>query len=134
MRRLVIVAVLVASLVSAAIALAVNRDFQGHVTGHANDEITFTVVRQSGVDKKVKDVVIHRIGVECDGGHQRITPPISGTAPIDSGGGFTLDSGNTHFAGDVSGAQASGHLRVKGSFSGSSQNCDSGKVGWTASH
>jgi hypothetical protein len=57
-----------------------------------------------------------------------------GSTPIDSSGKFDFDEGNVHLTGEVDGPKASGHLRVKGSFSGSSQNCDSGRVAWTAKH
>jgi hypothetical protein len=134
MRRGALTAVVLVALWGAAVALAVDKDYDGHVTGAKNDKLSFTVVHKSGKDTKVKNVEIHRIGVDCDGGHQRITPTSGGDADIDSSGKFDFDEANVHLTGEVDGSQASGHLRVKGSFSGSSQNCDSGRVAWTAQH
>ena len=135
MRRFAVCTAIATALLVTATAFAIDRDFAGHVDGHPNEDFTFTVVRKSGDDKKVKDVVIERIAVECDGGPQRITPPpLAGSASIDSSGKFKLVSGNSKFEGHVNGSQATGHLRVNGSFSGSSQNCDSDRVAWSADH
>lgn len=134
MKRVAVIGV-VAAVLAVAPALAVVRSFSGNITGHPALSLDFDVIRHSGTDEKVKDLVINRIAVDCDKGHQRITPPGSyGPAPIDGSGHFKLVEPPVRFSGTVHASSAKGTLRVHGSFSGSSQNCDSGSVDWHASH
>src|SRR5204863_7142586 len=100
--------------------------------GPSSQTFSFDVVRKNGVDKRVKNVVIDRIAVDCDEGHERITPPPeAGSATIDSSGRFSLVGSYTRFSGRVEGSSAHGTMLVHGAFSGSSQNCDAGPVDWT---
>jgi hypothetical protein len=124
------------------VALAATRDYEGNLDGDEEATIIFKVVKQ-GDARKVTAFGATQIPISCGGGEADArlrTVKVTGEFEVGDRGGFraTADEESQMFKaiGELSAnrLKASGTLRYEGrtSVDGVLQDCESGKLEWSA--
>jgi hypothetical protein len=141
-KRIVIAAGLVGTLVFAAVAVAAIRHYHGTV--REGGDLRFVTKVRDGETIKVKRFVFSGVPMECDNGSSTVgdagSPPPAMRVNDEHkfGGKFTSANGRKHlrirgrFRNDDQ--KARGILRVTGDFGGGATNCATGKTHWHAKH
>lgn len=139
MKRLLVFGTAAVIAFSAGTATAGTAKYSGQLNGQADSAVTFKVKKKKGV-RKVKNVLVKRIPIECSGGGTYYLDfELDGPGKVKDGS-FKLKGGDAFFTlvfeGALSGKSAAGTARYSGFTElpdAETQGCDSGEVPWTAS-
>jgi hypothetical protein len=124
---------------SSGTATAGSAKYSGQLDAQADSAVSFKVKKKKGV-RRVKNVLVERITIECSGGGTYYLDfEMDGPGKVKNGS-FKLKGGDAFFTlvfeGRLAGRSASGTARYSGFTQlpeGDTQGCDSGAVPWTAS-
>lgn len=139
MRKAITIGVLVA-LLAAAPALAATKTYRGAVKGDDESSVTLKVKRADG-ERSVKLFAAERFVISCESGPKRLErAALSGLVPVNDKGRFSVkgsDDGRVlRVSGKLVGKRtAKGTVRYTGStpVGDAVEDCDSGKLDWSAS-
>lgn len=139
MKRLLTFGTAAAIAFSSGSATAGTARYSGQLDGQADSSVSFKVKKKKAV-RKVKNILVERIRIECSGGGTYYLDfELDGPGKVKEGS-FKLKGGDAFFTlvfeGRISGRSASGTARYSGFTAlpdAEAQGCDSGAVPWTAS-